>query len=167
MKDAMRRDTNPALVLSPEERRMLEVHRSSRPASGYDNKKVARGKKKNRFYKKPEFYAAFLAIFGIVAVLAIGILAAGVSQATDINNFIEFTQDEGTQSLADIGGVDSRWFEFVVLIQSNLVPIMLGVVGFFLLCAATILVFANIYRSSKSRTQNNEASNKIDTTTTN
>lgn len=134
---------------------MLALHKSSRPASSYERKKNSTAKKKRKFYKKPEFYAILLAAIGILLVVAIGILTAGVSQATDINSLIELAQDEGNQNVAELGGIDSGWFDFLVLVQSNLTSIMLGVIGFFMFSAAMVLVFANMYRNSKSRAEGN------------
>lgn len=141
----------PALQLTAEEQRLLDLHKRSRPASVYEKKAKVKRAKKRRFYRKPGFYAIALAVLGIFVTIGIGILAAGVSQATDIDAFVELTQDESVQNLAEAGGVDSGWFDFAVWMQANLLSIMLGTIGFFLLCAAIVLVAANVYRNSQRR----------------
>lgn len=130
---------------------MLELHQKTRPAASSEKRARKQKTAKKRFYRKPGFYAGFVAALGVLAAVLIGITYAGVSQTTNIDTVMQLAEDDSAQALAEETGVNPQWIDFLSILQDNVAVIVLGVIGVAFLLAFFIVAGSEMMKRATTR----------------
>lgn len=144
--------------LSTEERRLLELHESTRPAKSWESKKAnKKNNKKSRrkgligILTRAETYAILFAMMPVLALVlgAIGLLA--INHSMDLDLLQELSSEEAlVEDLTETTGVGFDGIETIFWVQDNMVLIFLVIATVFFGIAALIMLFAKFIRANRN-----------------